>query len=69
VEGESVFEALAKVVDGLHPVRLLRMSWLLEQGGTVLGKRQQLPEEAFVSAEELRAVWEAGGRGGPLRER
>ncbi|CAK0813497.1 unnamed protein product, partial [Prorocentrum cordatum] len=41
------------------------MTWLLQQQrGTVLKRRQELPEEAFVSADELRAVWEAGGRGG-----
>eukprot|EP00959_Pyramimonas_sp_CCMP1952_P190656 3987427-Pyramimonas_sp.AAC.1 len=40
------------------------MSRLLQQRGTVLNRRQELPEEAFVSADDLRAVWEAGGRGG-----
>ena len=25
---------------------------------------QELPDEAFVSSEELRAVWDEGGRGG-----
>ncbi|CAK0886995.1 unnamed protein product [Prorocentrum cordatum] len=60
----SLFDALAFTVEGLHPVRLVRMSWLLQQRGTVLKRRQELPEEAFVSADELRAVWEAGGRGG-----
>ncbi|CAK0871844.1 unnamed protein product [Prorocentrum cordatum] len=60
----SLFHALAFTVEGLHPVRLVRMSWLLQQRGTVLNRRQELPEEAFVSADELRAVWKAGGRGG-----
>ncbi|CAK0829152.1 unnamed protein product [Prorocentrum cordatum] len=60
----SLFDALAFTVEGLHPVRLVRMSWLLQQRGTVLHRRQELPEEAFVSPDELRAVWEAGGRGG-----
>jgi len=45
-------------------VRLVRMSWLLQQQGKVLKRRQELPEEAFVPADELRNVWEAGGRGG-----
>ncbi|CAK0833800.1 unnamed protein product [Prorocentrum cordatum] len=60
----SLFDALAFTVDDLHPVRLVRMTWLLQQRGAVLKRRQELPEEAFVSADELRAVWEAGGRGG-----
>lgn len=57
-EGESVFDALAKRVDGYHPVRLLRMSWLLQMEETALKRRQELLEEAFLSAEELRKVWE-----------
>ncbi|CAK0801254.1 unnamed protein product, partial [Prorocentrum cordatum] len=63
-DAASLFDALAFTVDDLHPVRLVRMTWLLQQRGTVLKRRQELPEEAFVSADELRAVWEAGGRGG-----
>ncbi|CAK0876893.1 unnamed protein product, partial [Prorocentrum cordatum] len=63
-DATSLFDALAFTVEGLHPVRLVRMSWLLQQRGTVLQRRQELPEEAFVSAGELRAIWEASGRGG-----
>ncbi|CAK0905715.1 unnamed protein product [Prorocentrum cordatum] len=63
-DAASLFDALAFTVEGLHPVRLVRMSWLLQQRGTVLKRRQELPEEAFVSADELRAVWDASGRGG-----
>ncbi|CAK0893890.1 unnamed protein product [Prorocentrum cordatum] len=63
-DAASLFDALAFTVEGLHPVRLVRMSWLLQQRGTALNRRQELPEEAFVSADELRAVWEASGRGG-----
>ncbi|CAK0874892.1 unnamed protein product, partial [Prorocentrum cordatum] len=64
MDAASLFDALAFTVEGLHPVRLVRMSRLLQQRGTVLNRRQELPEEAFVSADDLRAVWEAGGRGG-----
>ncbi|CAK0825261.1 unnamed protein product [Prorocentrum cordatum] len=63
-EGEDVFDTLAAKVDGHHPVRLLRMSWLLQTGEQVLKRRQELPERAFISAEELHDVWEKGGRGG-----
>jgi len=63
-DAASLFDALACTVQGLHPVRLVRMSWLLQQRGTVLKRRQELPEEAFVPAGELRQVWEAGERGG-----
>jgi hypothetical protein len=40
------------------PVRLLRLSWLLEQArrGAVLPRRQELPEEAFLSEAEVRAL-------------
>ncbi|CAK0847120.1 unnamed protein product, partial [Prorocentrum cordatum] len=60
----SLFDALAFTAEGLHPVRLVRTSWLLQQRGTAPKGRQELLEKAIVSAEELRAVWEAGGRGG-----
>ena len=40
------------------------MSRLLEQRGTVLKMRQELPERAFVPASELRKVWDASGQGG-----
>ncbi|CAK0809624.1 unnamed protein product [Prorocentrum cordatum] len=49
---------------GFHPMRLVRTSWLVQQCGTVLKRRQELPEETFVSAGELRAVWDDGERGG-----
>ena len=40
------------------PVRLLRLSWLLKQArrGAVLPRRQELPEEAFLSEAEVRAL-------------
>ncbi|CAK0824196.1 unnamed protein product, partial [Prorocentrum cordatum] len=64
-DAASLFDAFAfTTMEGLHPVRLVRMSWLLQQRDTVLKRRQELPEEAFVSADELRAVWEASGQGG-----
>ncbi|CAK0897862.1 unnamed protein product [Prorocentrum cordatum] len=43
------------------------MSWLLQMEENVLKRRQELPDNAFVSAEELRDVWEDGRRGGPDR--
>lgn len=58
VGAERVFEALERTVDGLHLVRLLRMSWLLKQRGIPLQRRQELPEEAFLGAGELRHGWE-----------
>ncbi|CAK0809929.1 unnamed protein product [Prorocentrum cordatum] len=51
-DAEDLFDALACTVEGQHSVRLVRMSWLLQQRGSVLRRRQELPEE------------EAGGRGG-----
>jgi hypothetical protein len=40
------------------PVRLLRLSWLLKQArrGAVLPRRQELPEEAFLSEAEVLAL-------------
>jgi len=63
-EAEQVLDALEKTVEGLYPVRLLRMSWLLEQRDLILPKRQDLPEEAFISPERLRRVWNKSGKGG-----
>jgi len=63
-DATSLFDALAFKVEGHHPVRLVRMSWLLQQRGTVLKRRQELPEEAFVPAEELRNLWRRQGQGG-----
>ncbi|CAK0810244.1 unnamed protein product, partial [Prorocentrum cordatum] len=36
---ESLFNALMCTVEGHHPVRLVRMSWLLQQRGSVLKRR------------------------------
>ncbi|CAK0832422.1 unnamed protein product, partial [Prorocentrum cordatum] len=56
-DAASLFDALSFTVEGLHPVGLVRMSWLLQQRGTVLKRRQELLEEAFVPADELRDVY------------
>ena len=53
-------------------VRLVRMTWLIEHAnaGGLLCRRQEMPEEAFISGEELKEVFtqtkRAGhGRGNP----
>jgi hypothetical protein len=52
---ETLWAALAT-----GDVRLLRATWLLAQPeGFVLGRRQELPPEAFISPDELRAIYEA----------
>ena len=49
-------------------VRLLRMSWLiaLSKAGKVLARRQELPDEAFISVEELKALFGEGNDDGVL---
>jgi len=54
-------------------VRLLRLTWLMDLAnptttvhqayGGVLPRRQDLPEEAFMSVEELKGMERSGGRG------
>ena len=68
VEVESVFEAL-----GSGHVRLIRLTWLLRLwrsqarspkpglGRVVLPRRQGLPEEAFISVDELRRMHQVAG--------
>lgn len=63
-EAWSIFQALEKIESGYHPVRLLRMSWLLEQSNHALCRRQDLPEEAFVPVKELKQIWEDSENGG-----
>ena len=56
---EKMYSLLRQGSDGSPaPVRLLRLSWLLEQArrGAVLPRRQELPEEAFLSEAEVRAL-------------
>ena len=56
---EKMYSLLRQGSDGSPaPVRLLRLSWLLKQArrGAVLPRRQELPEEAFLSEAEVRAL-------------
>ena len=58
-EAEQMYSLMREGHDGSPaPVRLLRLSWLLEQarGRAVLKRRQELPEEAFLSEAEVRAL-------------
>ena len=58
-EAEQMYSLMLEGHDGSPaPVRLLRLSWLLEQarGRAVLKRRQELPEEAFLSEAEVRAL-------------
>ena len=59
----SIWEALAT-----GHVRLLRMSWLIahSKAGRVLARRQALPEEAFISVDELKRIFGEGNRDGVL---
>ena len=63
LEPASIWEALAT----LH-VRLVKMSWLIthSKAGGVLARRQELPEEAFISVEELKRMFGQGNRDGVL---
>jgi hypothetical protein len=56
---EKMYSLMRQGSDGSPaPVRLLRLSWLLKQArrGAVLPRRQELPEEAFLSEAEVRAL-------------
>jgi len=56
---EKMYSLMRRGRDGSPaPVRLLRLSWLLKQArrGAVLPRRQELPEEAFLSEVEVRAL-------------
>ena len=56
---EKMYSLLRQGSDGSPaPVRLLRLSWLLKQArrGAVLPRRQELPDEAFLSEAEVRAL-------------
>ena len=56
---EKMYSLMRQGSDGSPaPVRLLRLSWLLKQArrGAVLPRRQQLPEDAFLSESEVRAL-------------
>ena len=56
---EKMYSLMRQGRDGSPaPVRLLRLSWLLEQArrGAMLSRRQELPEEAFLSEAEVRAL-------------
>ena len=56
---EKMYSLMRRGSDGSPaPVRLLRLSWLLKQARrrAVLPRRQELPEEAFLSEAEVRAL-------------
>ena len=56
---EKMYSLMRRGKDGSPaPVRLLRLSWLRKQArrGAVLPRRQELPEEAFLSEAEMRAL-------------
>ena len=59
---ETIWAALAEETEGAGPnVRLLRASWVLKQSsieGARLARRQDLPEEAFISLAELKALYD-----------
>jgi hypothetical protein len=58
-EAERMYKEMLEGHDGSPAtVRLLRLSWLLEKArrGAVLPRRQELPEEAFLSEAEVRAL-------------
>ena len=44
-------------------MRLVRASWLVahSKAGRVLPRRQEVPEEAFLSVDELRKLWDRSG--------
>lgn len=72
IQFETIFEALERKVAGLHPVRLLRGSWLLNRAAMIeaadtpagkaalaLPRRQDLEQqhpEAFISVEEVKRL-------------
>ena len=54
--------AAERLADGT--VRLLSADWLRkQQRGLVLSRRQELPDDAFISCEEARALFEGRTRG------
>jgi len=59
---ETIWAALAEETKGAGPnVRLLRASWVMKQSrieGARLARRQDLPEEAFISLAELKAMYD-----------
>ena len=60
---ESIWAALAT-----KRVRLVRSTWIIKQwkAGKVLPRRQELPEEAFITLEELQHMYGEGNRDGVL---
>ena len=66
VSHEAVWDALSSREDTVLLVRLVKLSWLIELGtpgsavhtrfSGVLPRRQEMPEEAFIDAEELERV-------------
>ena len=62
-EPMSIWEALIK-----GHVRLVKMSWIIKwsKAGKILARRQDLPEEAFISVDELKALYGDGNRDGVL---
>ena len=49
-------------------VRLVKMSWLIKHAKAkgILSRRQELPEEAFFSVDELKRMYGDGNRDGVL---
>jgi len=66
-EHASVWAALEGDGDKVRPgdVRLISLNWLiaLAERGDVLPRRQDLPEEAFLSSAQLRRIEQAARRG------
>ena len=62
-EPESIWAALMA-----GHVRLVKMSWLIAQSKMkrILARRQELPEEAFISIEELKRMYGDGNDDGVL---
>lgn len=60
---ESIWAALST-----GSVRLARMSWIIQhwKAGGILNRRQELPEEAFVTVQELQHQYGNGNRDGVL---
>ena len=63
VDPASIWEALAT-----RAVQLVKMSFLISfsEAGGILPRRQDLPEEAFISVEELKQLYGDGNRDGVL---
>ena len=60
---ESIWQALMT-----GHVRLVKMTWLIKssKSGKILARRQELPEEAFISVEELKMMFGDGNSDGVL---